>query len=226
MRVRRVLAVAAGVAIAAGSGAAIAATTAGDAEKSILADAAKRLNVSPEELKSALSAAEQAQLDEQVKKGELSQEEADRIKQRREKDGNPVLGLGHDRGPGDDGPGFRGHVGGRGFGFGGPGFFAGPGGGVISAVTKELGLSEKQVLERLRNGKTLKQIAEAQGKTLADLKRVAKAAAKQQLDQRVKDGDLKQSEADDILERIDEAIDRFATSKPPGFRGRGGFGHP
>src|SRR3954463_8742574 len=111
MRVKPyVLVTAAVLAVAAGGGAAIAATSGDDhkkTEQAIIDDAAQRLNVSPEALRSALGAAEDTQLDQAVKDGKLTQEQADAIKNRRQQAGD-VLG-----GPG---VGVPGGPGGRGFG--------------------------------------------------------------------------------------------------------------
>src|SRR4051794_41881214 len=105
-----VLISAAVLAAGAGGGAAIAATSGNDdqkkSEQAVLDDAAKRLNVSPEALRGALGAAEDAQLDQAVKDGKLTQAQADAIKQRRRQDG-----------PGRGPPGGRGH---------GPGGLRGP----------------------------------------------------------------------------------------------------
>ena len=84
MRVKRYVLVSAAVlAAGAGGGAAIAASTNDDRQKteaSILDDAAKRLNVTPEALRSALGAAEDAQLDARVKAGQLTQEQAEAVR--------------------------------------------------------------------------------------------------------------------------------------------------
>src|SRR4051795_5868165 len=108
MKTRRTAAAAVTVAVvAAGGGAAVAATK-DDPESAVLNDAAKRLNVTPKALKDALAAAEDAQLDQAVKDGRLTQEQADRLKQERARSGSvlgrPGAGLGwrggRDRGPG------------------------------------------------------------------------------------------------------------------------------
>src|SRR5690349_18848868 len=108
---KKLIAGAATLAVLAGGSAAVAATTDRKAEETaVLTDAAKRLGVSADQLRSALSSAEDAQLDAAVKAGTLTQAQADAIKQRRAADGT-VLSLGHG-GPG--GPGGRGGHGGPG----------------------------------------------------------------------------------------------------------------
>ena len=211
MRRTRIAAVAAaGALAAAGTGVAVA-TSSDDAkerEQAVLADAAGRLNVDPDELRDALAAAQDAQLDAEVKAGRLTQAQADAIKQMRERSGL-VLG-----GPG---PGGR-HE--RGFGFrGGPG--RGPG-EILGAAAKALGITEAKLMRQLRDGKSLQEIAKANGKDYADVKAAIRAAVKADLDEAVKAGDLTQEQADAMLEHLSEHLEdgRFGgTPGGPGFRG-------
>lgn len=201
------------VALAAGSAGAIAATSGDErkkAEQAVLDDAAKRLDVTPEKLRSALQAAQDAQLDQAVKDGKLTQAQADAIKKRRAESGT-VLG----------GPGFGHHGrGGPGFGHrGGPG---GPGGrlGVLAGAAKALGISERSLHEQLHDGKTLAEIAKAKGKDLADVKAAARKAAADRLAAAVKSGRITDAQRDAMLKGLDEMIDRLATEGLPR-RGRG-----
>jgi phage antirepressor YoqD-like protein len=210
MNARRIAALAlAGGLLAGGTGAAIAAVTKDDgkkAEQAVLADAAKRLNVSPEKLRDALSAAQDAQIDQAVKDGTLTQKQADAIKARRKQSGR-VLG-----GPFGGPPGFRGH---------GPGF--GPHGGargvIFPDLAKALGLTRTQLFEQLRDGKSIADIAKAKGKSLDDVRAAVKADAKQRADKAVKDGDLTQAQADEMLAHLDDALDHIGDAQPPMFRG-------
>ncbi len=203
MRVRRmVMIAAAGAALAAGgAGAAIGATGGDDGkarEQALLEDAAKRLDRTPEQLRSALRAAQDAQLDAAVRRGELTQEQADAIKQRRNESGR-VLGF-----PG--GP--RGHHGGRGFGFG----FGPPPGGrgvIVGELAKALGVTRAELREQLRDGRTVAEIAKAQGKSLADVRAALRAAARTRIDKAVADGDLTRRQADRLLEHVDEHLERL-----------------
>jgi hypothetical protein len=205
MRVKRYMIVSAAVvAAAAGAGGAIAATSGEEgkkAEQSILDDAAKRLNVSPDDLRSALSAAEDAQLDQAVKDGKLTQAQADAIKAHRKADGR-VLG-----GPG--GPGF-----GHGFGPGGPGlrFKGGPGGALESAATA-LGLKLADLRTKLQAGKSIADVAKDQGKSLDDVKAAIKAGVTKELDQAVKDGKLTDAQRTDILKQLDDHLDDLVNGK-------------
>jgi hypothetical protein len=199
MSARRIAALAlTGALLAGGTGAAIAAVTKDDgkkAEDAILNDAAKRLNVAPDQLRGALSAAEDAQLDQAVKDGKLTQKQADAIKARRDKSGR-VLGGGPGLRGFHDGPGF-----GRGF---GP--HHGPAGAIFPSLAKALGITGAELRTQMRAGKSIADIAKAQGKSLDDVRTALKADAKTQADKAVADGDLTQAQADELLSHLDDAL--------------------
>jgi transposase-like protein len=211
---RRIAAIALSGALAAGgTGAAIAAVTRDDgkkAEQEVLADAAKRLNVAPDKLRDALAAAQDAQIDAAVKAGKLTQAQADKIKAARKQSGS-VLGGPHFRG----GPRLYGGKGMRGdFGMrGGPGL-PGPGGGMIGDLAKALGLSNDKLFEQLRDGKSIADVAKAQGKSLDDVRATIKAATKTRLDKAVDDGDLTRKRADAMLERLDMMLKDLDAKHP------------
>jgi hypothetical protein len=202
---KKLVAGAATLAVLAGGSVAVAATgTDRKAEETaVLTDAAKRLGVTADELKSALSAAEDARLDAAVKAGTLTQEQADQIKARRTADGT-VLSLG-------GGPGGRG-------GHGGPG---GPGGGraLLEDAAKAIGITEDALKTQLRDGKTLEAVAKAEGKTLADVKAAVKKAAVARLDTQLKDKKITQAQYDEAVQRLDDHIERLGDAK---FGGKGG----
>jgi hypothetical protein len=210
MRRTRIAAISAVATLAAaGTGVAVATSRSDDAkqrEQAVLADAAKRLDVTPSELRDALSKAQDDQLAADVKAGRLSQEQADAIKARRTESG-VVLGGGgpflHHRGPG----------------FGGPG--RGPG-KVIEAAAKALGLSQSELFERFRDGKSLEEVAKAQGKDVAGVKAAIKAAVKAELAAEVKAGRFTQEQADDMLERLTVHLDDFGVRVEVHRHGPGG----
>jgi hypothetical protein len=110
-----------------------------------------------------------------------------------------------------------------GFALRGPG--GGPGGhhgghGVLAAaaVTKYLGLTQAQLGEQLRAGKSLAEIAVAQGKTVAGLKDAMTADAKTHLDAEVAAGELTAAEAAQRLADLKTMLDEIVQNK--------GFGHP
>jgi hypothetical protein len=194
MSIKRIAVAAAAVAaVAGGSAAAIAHTTGKEDEQAVLEAAAKQLNVTPEALRDALGDAIDAQIDQAVKDGRLTQEQADEIKRRRQESGR-VLGIG---------PGGPGHHGGPGFGRG----FGGP--RLMSDVAKALGITERQLFSRLRNGRTIAEIAKAEGKSLDDVKAAVKSTVTQRLDDAVKDGDITDAQRDDMLEHLDEHLERL-----------------
>jgi hypothetical protein len=218
MRVKRYVLVSAAVlAAGAGGGAAIAASGGDDrskAEQSILDDAAKRLNVTPDALRSALGAAEDAQLDQGVKDGELTQAQADAIKARRAKDGN-VLGGGVG-GMGFGGPGPGGPGGPRFGGPGGPGlgFKTGPGGALDAAATA-LGLQRADLVAKLRAGKSIADVAKDQGKSLDDVKQAITAGVTKELDQAVADKKLTDAQRTDMLKELSDHLDDLVNRTPP-----------
>jgi transposase-like protein len=198
----------AAVAAAIAGGTAIAATNNDkQAEQAVLADAAKRLGVGPDELRSALSQAEDAQLDAAVKAGRLTRAQADEMKQHRQADGT-VLGFGH--GPGPDG--FDHH--------GGP-----PGGGpfMLDDAAKALGIGPMSLMRQLHSGKTLAAIAKAHGKSPDDVQAALKQAATDRLDADLKAGRISKEQHDWALSELDEHLADLGRFPPPGPPGRPGW---
>lgn len=197
-----------GALLAGGTGAAIAAVTKDDgkkAEQAILDEAAKRLDVTPQKLREALSAARDVRLDQAVKHGRLTQKQADAIRERRKQSGR-VLG-----GPFGGPRGLRGH---------GPGF--GPARVARRAIfldlAEALGISRAQLREQLRDGKSVADIAKAQGKSLDDVRAAVKADATRRADEAVKDRDLTQAQADELLAHLDDALEHLHEAPPMGRR--------
>src|SRR4051794_41552159 len=106
---RRVACGVTGLAGAAGGGIACAAATQTSPEqerKAFLADAANRLNTTPDKLEAALKEAAKARFDAAVADGRLTQDQGDKIKQRIDQGGGvPFLGRGG--GPGGPSRAFR-----------------------------------------------------------------------------------------------------------------------
>lgn len=199
----------AALAVAGGTAGAIAATNSNrNEERAVLADAARRLGVGTDELRNALSQAQDAHLAAAVKAGRLTQEQADDIKERRAQKGTV---LGHRGGPGGPGPGHGG----------------GGGHELVADAAKALGISEQRLVDQLRAGKPPAQIAKAAGKTLAEVKAAVRRRAVARIDADVKAGRITQAQRDEMIEHLDEALDRLEDFR--GFRGPGGpggFGHP
>jgi len=191
-------------------------------QQAVLDDAAGQLGVSPSELEKALRDAEAKQLDEAVKSGLLSQEEADALKKAIQ-DGDvplfgPPLGGGHGlRGFGPGGPEFHQFAPG---GPGGPDFHRfGPGRGhhfmdVFDSAAAYLGLTEEQLRDQLNDGKSLADIAKAtDGKSVKGLEDAIVAATRKEFDAAVKAGDLTQDEANALLGRLKDHVDEIVNAQ-------------
>ena len=194
----KLLIAAVAVVAAASAGGAYAATQTGsNPRQAYLDDVAKRLNVTPAQLEAAMKGALIDRLNAAVKAGRLTQAQADQIKQR--------IQQGHV-------PFFLGHRGGRMFG-GGPGGFGPPGGlrghGAFAAAATYLGLSDAQLMGDLRSGKTLAQIATAQGKSVSGLETAMTDAVKSRLDRLVASGWITKLQEQRILNRLSARINRL-----------------
>ena len=151
--------------------------------------------------------------------GKLTKEQADAIKQRIEDGTQPIFG-----GPGFGGP--RGHFGGPGFGGpGGPrafGFGFGFGPGLMAGaddVATYLGLKPAELATQLRSGKSLADIAKAQGKTVEGLKTAITDAATKQLDAAVTAGKLTKEQETKLLAGLASHLDDFVNGVHKGVRG-------
>ena len=205
MRSRHIVAGAAVIAALGGGTAAAVAATADDpkaTENAVLADAAKKLGVSSDDLRSALAGAEDAQVDAQVKAGQLTQAQADAIKARRTADGT-VLGVGGGHG----GPGGRGGH---------------PGGRLADDAAKAIGITTTSLFDQLRGGKTLEDIAKAKGKTLDEVKAAVKTSATAELKADLDAKRITQTQYDEQISHLDDAIADLASGKLGHGGGRGG----
>jgi hypothetical protein len=191
-----------------------------DARKAYLDDVAKRLDVTPEKLDDALKGAFLDRLDAAVKAGKLTQAQADAIKKKVEASGEVPFGLGLGRRGGPGGP--HGGPGGPGFGGPGPGPRGGPG-RHLDAAAKALGLTTADLRKQLEAGKSLADVAKAQGKSADDVKKALLDDEKAELDQAVTDGKLTAAQRDKILKNLDARIDRMVDGKFDK-RGPGRFG--
>jgi hypothetical protein len=196
-----------------GTGAAIAATQLGsDAdEQAILDDAAGRLGVQPAELSQALQDAYGARIDQAVTDGQLDETQADELRQRIESGDLPLLDL-----DGRGGPGFH-----DGF---GPGGHVGPFGGLEAAATF-LGLTEEELRTELESGKTLAEIATANGKTADGLVDALVADAQERLTAAVADGRLTEDQKQQILDGLPAKVEALVNEGFDGFGDGPGFGH-
>ncbi len=181
---RKIAALAAGaVAVAGISAGAVAATSNSSDEASDLAAAINQragTSITADQVEGAFQDLLKARLDEAVKAGRITQAQADEMLKRAQ----DAPGL----------PGFGGPGGGPGFGHGGPGM---RGGEVMDKVAAKLKLTEEQLHDRLESGKTLAQVAKAQGVTRADLIATLTAALKAEGVPAARADDLAKHIADD-----------------------------
>jgi hypothetical protein len=194
--------------------------------QAIVNDAAGTLGVDPSKLSDALKKALENQVDAQVTAGTLTKDQADAIKTRIEDGTQPIFGgpgfgggprghfgrpgFGGPGGPGGPRPGF-----GFGFGFGGPGLMAG-----IEDVATYLGLKPADIATQLRSGKSLADIATAQGKTVDGLKTAITDAATKQLDAAVTANKLTKDQETKLLAGLASHLDDLVN----GVHKFGGFG--
>jgi hypothetical protein len=207
------------LAVAACAGGAVAATqgSSQNPRQQYLDDVAKRLNVTPAQLDSALKGAALDQLAAAVKAGKLTQAQANALKQRIQQGaagGAPFLGPPRAFGPGRFGPGLGGAV------------FFGPD-APAAAVAKYLGLTEAQLIRQVESGKSLADIAKAQGKTTAGLEQAITDAAKARLDRAVANKRITAAQEQKILKSLSAGINDIVNSTPAmgaPFAAPGGFG--
>ena len=72
-----------------------------------------------------------------------------------------------------------------------------------------LGLEKEALVEELRSGESLAEVAEAQGMSVEDFKTALLAAVKATLQVKVDEGTITQVQADRIFAGIEEHIDRI-----------------
>lgn len=216
-------------------------TAIGDAFWALLAG---KLGVSADDLKSKAVEARKEMIDQAVKDGRLTQEQADAIKQRIDangivapiplprgtqgSNGNQPWGKGQNGRPGRGTlPGFGNGNGGPGFGNGLPGGMFGHGfmgGGLqeLEAIAKAVKLEPKALVEQLSQGKTLADIAKAQGVDEATVKQAIIDFRKAQIDQQLSLGLISEVQANELKAKLTpENIDlsrgyRFHFETKPG----------
>jgi CRP-like cAMP-binding protein/uncharacterized coiled-coil protein SlyX len=208
---KRTMAVAiAALAVAGGGGAAIAASQGSSSPEAFIDSLAEHLGISTEELEDAAKAAATDQVDAALEEGRITEEEAERLRERIEEGetaflfGSPLFGR-----P-DFGPPIFGGVH-----YGRPIF-----GTNLEAAAEYLGLTRAELRERLEEGQSLAEIARAESKSVDGLERALLRDAEQRLNDAVEDGKLTRERANEMLERlrgrIDELVERgFEAFGPP-----------
>jgi hypothetical protein len=197
----------AAVSVAGGAIAATKALTPKQERQAIINDAAGQLGVSPQKLTDALKQALKNRVDAAVKDGRLTKAQGDRLKQAIDKGDAPLLGLGRGRLDRDQhGFGFRGK---GGFGHHNP-FRAG-----FESAAKYLGLTEAKLLEQLRDGKTLAQVAKAQGKSVDGLVNAMTKDAEAKIDQAVKNGKLTEAQGTELENGLEKRVTDLVNGRFP-----------
>jgi hypothetical protein len=194
-------------------GGAVAATKAFSPEQerqAIINDAARQLGVEPQELSDALKQALKNRIDEAVRDGRLTQEEGAKLKEQVDAGGAPMFGLG-------PGPGFGFRHDGPGFGFrhDGPGPFEAK----FGAAAEYLGMTQAELREALRGGKSLAQVARDRGKSVDGLVDALVANAEAKLDRAVEAGRLTEAEKREMLSGLRERLTDVVNGRfpePPG----------
>src|SRR5207302_6154275 len=101
------------------------------------------------------------------------------------------------------GPGFGVHVEGH------------AGGHFLDAAATYLGLTEAQLRTQLESGKSLADVAKAQGKSVDGLKQAILSQVQSKLDQAVKDGELTTAQRDQMLADLKAHIDDLVNGTMP-----------
>ena len=167
---------------------------------------ARHLGVTPQELEDATKAAAIDQVNAALEEGRITEAQANELKERIEAGDVPPF----------FGPGFF-------------GFHHGPPLGLfdkLSAAAVFLGLEEAELRERLHDGQSLADVAEAENKSVDGLKQAILADAKADLDAAVNDERLTREQADRFYDRLQAAIDEIVTNTFDDRRGRRFFGRP
>ena len=213
---------AAGVAAVAiiGTGAVMAQTPDTGSGKTFLDRVAEKLGIDTPKLQTAIKDARSDQIDEAVQNGDLTQQQADALKQKLEQmpdAGEFGFGFGHRKGPGS----FGSVPFGREFAFG---FNLKNTGDQLAGF---LGITTEQLRTELSaDGASLASVAQAHGKSRDELKAFIKETAKSTLDEAVKNGDLTQEQEDNALSTLDSHVDQMIDAQCGGMDRGLPFGGP
>jgi hypothetical protein len=187
----------AGLAVAGGGAAAVAATQTGSPQeesKAVVEDAAKQLGVQPSELSDALKQALKNRIDAAVAAGRLTEEQGTALKARVDAEEFPLLGPGLR--PGHHGPGGLFHHG-------------------LDAAAEYLGTTEEALREQLRDGTTLAEAAREAGKPVDGLVDALVADAEEKLDAAQAAGRISAAEKQEKLQALRERVTALVNGERP-----------
>jgi hypothetical protein len=207
MRRTRIAAVVGGAFVLTGGAAAYAAKTfmsPAEQQKAVVADVANRLGVTPQKLTDAVTQALLDRIDAAVAAGQISADQATRLKARIKAGNVPMFGGPLGRGFGGQGGGF-GHRGMR---------------GGLDAAATFLGLTPDALRAQLESGTSLADVAAAQKRSVADLKAALLAAITKQVNDAVTAGRISKEMGAQIIARQSAGLDAMIARKGDG-RGPG-----
>lgn len=159
--------------------------------QAFLNDVAKRLHVSPQQLKAAFQGAALDQLKAAVKAGKLTQAQANAIEKRVRAGVPPPLPFFH-----------RGLVPGRGLIPFRPLFALGP----LAGAAQYIGVTPGELFKQLASGKSLAQVARAHGKGEPGLESAMVAAERSRLDRARQNGFITSTQEQRLLSRLQAKI--------------------
>ncbi|HEX7975569.1 MAG TPA: hypothetical protein VF498_14260 [Anaerolineales bacterium] len=160
---------------------------------------AGRLGIDVTKLKDAITGATQDTIDQAVKDGKLTQDQANQLKNSLAQGNYPGFGFGF------FGKGMR-----HGFGFGGPrGGMMGRGFFSPSEFAKALNLNEQDLVNELQSGKSIADVAKEHNVDLNQVKQTVLADAKTQLDAAVSAGKLTQAQEDQVNQNLGSQFDQL-----------------
>jgi len=84
---------------------------------------------------------------------------------------------------------------------------------LVDAAKKVAGLTDQQIKDGIKDGKSLAEIIRAAGGSVDKVEVEAKTVVKDKIEQAVKDGNLTRKRADKLLEHLDAVMDRLMNHK-------------
>lgn len=160
--------------------------------RTFLGRVAEKLGIGEDELRSAMTEAQQDIIDERVAEGSLTAEQGERLKERIEEKG--LLGL-------RDRLAIRHHVRDQ------VGRLTG------KAAATVLGMEPEDLRDELKDGKTIAEVAEEQGMPLDELTAALLPEVQQELNALAAEGKLTEEQADAIYERVEKNIDHIVNAQ-------------
>lgn len=183
-----IAAIAIGIVAVAGAGAQEGSGGGGTRLDNWVAKVAERLGITEEDLTGAMQGAQVDLIDERVASGDLTQEQADALKARIEEQGVLVPRFG--RQAGDRLRCAAAKV-------------------TLNAAAAVLGMENDALIEEMRPGKTLAQVAESHGMSVEDFKAALLDQENENLDAKVAAGGLTQAQADKLYKAFEKHIDQI-----------------